>query len=137
MLSKIIRYTNSAVKPNKYYGLDRFGIKNNHIIRNPSVTKLYEIAALSITPSDPQTTPNLLSSTGAMVAYSGKRTGRTPKEKRIVYDDVTKDSIWWGDINIPINPDSHKFCKQLALKYLNTKRHIYIIDGYAGWDPKY
>lgn len=51
---------------------------------------------------------------------------RVPKEKRIVLDEVTKDTIWWGDVNIPINVDSHKFCRDLALKYLNQKPRVLI-----------
>lgn len=38
---------------------------------------------------------------------------------------------------MPINVESHNFCKDLAIKYLNTRSRLYIVDGYAGWDPKY
>jgi len=72
-----------------------------------------------------------------MVAYSGLRTGRSPKDKRIVEDSVTKDKIWWGKVNIPISEASNKFSHDLAIKYLNNARNLYIVDGYAGWDPEY
>lgn len=78
-----------------------------------------------------------MSSTGAFVAYSGTRYGRSPKDKRVVLNDLTKDDIWWGEVNKPISPESNKFCRDLAIKYLNTKKNLFIIDGYAGWDPEH
>ena len=44
-----------------------------------------------------------ITNTGALSVTSGMKTGRTPKDKRIVKDDNTKDVIWWGDVNIPIS----------------------------------
>jgi len=44
-----------------------------------------------------------MNSTGAMVAYSGDKTGRTPKDKRIVVTEDTAGDIWWGSVNIPIS----------------------------------
>ena len=44
---------------------------------------------------------NHLSSTGAMVTYSGKYMGRVPSAKRIVFDENTRD-IWWGKVNMPL-----------------------------------
>ena len=46
--------------------------------------------------------------TGAIVAYSGKYTGRCPKDKRIVYNKLLKD-IWWGDVNKPISEELFYF----------------------------
>jgi phosphoenolpyruvate carboxykinase (ATP) len=49
----------------------------------------------------------MLSSVGALVAYSGKRTGRSPKDKRVVKDEITSQDIWWGNVNMPITKESH------------------------------
>jgi len=43
-----------------------------------------------------------------MVAYSGKRTGRVPKEKRVVCDKITEKKIWWSDANISFTAESHE-----------------------------
>jgi len=51
---------------------------------------------------DPTVGETTITATGALSVSSGQKTGRTPKEKRIVCDDNTKDVIWWGDVNIPI-----------------------------------
>lgn len=72
-----------------------------------------------------------------MIAYSGARTGRSPNDKRTVYDAKTKDEIWWGKVNVPIEPESFAMLESLAINYLNNRNRLYIVDGYAGWDPKF
>ena len=52
-------------------------------------------------------------------------------------DEGTKDDIWWGDVNIPIPPKSNHLCRDIATKFLNTRPKLYIVDGYAGWDPEF
>ncbi len=76
----------------------------------------------------------MISSTGALVAYSGLRTGRSPKDKRVVLDETTKDEVWWGNVNIPIKPDVYNLLEDIAVNYLNSRKKIFIVDGYAGYD---
>ena len=45
----------------------------------------------------------IVSSSGALINFSGKKTGRSPKDKRIVYEDTSKDEIWWGSVNIKMD----------------------------------
>lgn len=119
--------------------LRKLGLNTKTIVRNPSIAELYEYALLPKLKSnvDPQILETHLSSTGALVNYSGPRTGRSPKDKRTVIDDITKDRVWWGDINMPIPPASYKLNRQRAIDYLNSRPYIFIIDGYAGWDKRY
>lgn len=63
---------------------------------NLSVPELYDIASQHTRPSDFLTNCSLLADNGALVAYSGVRTGRSPKDKRIVKDDITSGEINWG-----------------------------------------
>lgn len=72
-----------------------------------------------------------------MVAYSGTRYGRSPKDKRVVKDATTEKDVWWGKVNIPIDTQTNRFCRDLAIKYLNQKPYIFVQDGYIGWDPDY
>jgi len=81
--------------------------------------------------------PTTITDTGALSVSSGAKTGRVPKEKRIVYDETTKDTIWWGDVNIPQEPIGYERNKTRAIDCINTAARIFVIDGYAGWDPKY
>ena len=77
-----------------------------------------------------------LADSGALAIDTGKFTGRSPKDRFIVADEVTDDAVWWGDINIKISPD--KF-EQLLIKltaYLNGKK-FYVRDAYACADSNY
>src|SRR6476619_6001229 len=74
---------------------------------------------------------------GALVAYSGVKTGRSRKDKRVVEHPESKSDIWWGSVNIPCDERTFQINRQRALDYLNTQERLYCFDGFAGWDPKY
>src|ERR1700744_2525841 len=74
---------------------------------------------------------------GALVAYSGSKTGRSPKDKRVVENPASKADIWWGSVNIPFDEHTFQINRQRALDYLNMRPRLYCFDGFAGWDPKY
>src|SRR5437016_7615563 len=74
---------------------------------------------------------------GALVAYSGVKTGRSPKDKRVVEHAASKNDVWWGPVNIPCDERTFQINRQRALDYLNTREQLYCFDGFAGWDPKY
>ena len=74
---------------------------------------------------------------GALVAYSGAKTGRSPKDKRIVKHPDSENDIWWGPVNIPCDEHTFQINRERALDYLNTRDRLYCFDGFAGWDPKY
>jgi phosphoenolpyruvate carboxykinase (ATP) len=80
------------------------GINNPNIVQNPTISTLYEYALQPEhrqSRGDKTVYDTTITDTGALCVSSGQKTGRVPKEKRIVYDDLTKDEIWWGDVNIP------------------------------------
>lgn len=74
---------------------------------------------------------------GALSVDTGIFTGRSPKDKYVVYDDETKDNVWWaspgkkGSDNHPITPEIWNHLKQLSEKQLSGKA-VYVMDGYAG-----
>ena len=86
---------------------------------------------------DPDIYKTTITSTGALSASSGIRTGRSPKDKRIVEDEITKDTIWWGDVNIKISEMGYARNRQRVIDFLNIRPRVFVIDGYAGWDEKY
>ena len=112
------------------FSLDKQGISVAEIHRNLSPAFLYE-AALKFEKG------STISSTGALIAYSGKKTGRSPTDKRVVDEPEVRDDIWWGPVNIKLDPQSFLINRERAIDYLNTRERLYVIDGYAGWDPKY
>tara|TARA_B100000767_G_scaffold116803_1_gene111470 strand:+ start:1121 stop:2812 length:1692 start_codon:yes stop_codon:yes gene_type:complete len=77
-----------------------------------------------------------ISSTGALISYSGKKTGRSPTDKRIVQSDLYDDKIWWGEHspNISMTKSDFKINRETAICYLNNKEKLYVFDGFAGWD---
>ena len=72
----------------------------------------------------------VLASSGALAIKTGKFTGRSPKDRFIVEDNLTKDIVWWGDINIPFKTDKFNSLYEKAMKYLENK-DIYVRDVYA------
>ncbi|KAI7867123.1 phosphoenolpyruvate carboxykinase [ATP] [Spinellus fusiger] len=100
------------------------------IKRNPSVAVLYE-EALTYEQG------TVISSAGALCAYSGKKTGRSPKDKRIVEEETSSEDIWWGPVNTKMSEQVFLINRERAIDYLNTRPRLYVFDGYAGWDPKY
>ncbi len=112
------------------FSLDKQGISVTEIYRNPSPAFLYE-AALRFEKG------STISSTGALIAYSGKKTGRSPTDKRVVDEPEVRDDIWWGNVNIKLDPQSFLINRERAIDYLNTRERLYVIDAYAGWDQKY
>ncbi len=109
------------------FSLDNQGISVTEIYRNPSPAFLYE-AALRFEKG------STISSTGALIAYSGKKTGRSPTDKRVVDDPEVRDDVWWGSVNIKLDTQSFVINRERAIDYLNTRDRLYVIDGYAGWD---
>eukprot|EP00930_Biecheleria_cincta_P013976 TRINITY_DN1220_c0_g1_i4.p1 TRINITY_DN1220_c0_g1~~TRINITY_DN1220_c0_g1_i4.p1 ORF type:complete len:620 (+),score=117.57 TRINITY_DN1220_c0_g1_i4:82-1860(+) len=76
-------------------------------------------------------------STGALAAFSGQKTGRSPGDKRIVDEPSTSADVWWGPVNIKLSPNTFKINRERAIDYLNTRERLYVFDGFAGWDPNY
>ncbi|NVN17380.1 phosphoenolpyruvate carboxykinase (ATP) [Muricauda sp. HICW] len=75
-------------------------------------------------------------SSGALAVNTGEFTGRSPKDRFIVKDDITKDKVWWGDINIPFDSEKFDALYDKVIAYLNTKE-LYVRDAYACADQDY
>jgi phosphoenolpyruvate carboxykinase (ATP) len=78
----------------------------------------------------------VLAASGALAVDTGEFTGRSPKDKFMVCDDVTKDTIWWGDINIKFEPAKFDALYNRVTAYLEGKE-VFVRDSYACADPKY
>jgi phosphoenolpyruvate carboxykinase (ATP) len=78
----------------------------------------------------------VLSSTGALAVDTGEFTGRSPKDKFIVFDDITKDTVWWGDVNIKFDSSKFDSLYNRVTAYL-TGKEVYVRDSFACADPKY
>ncbi|KAI3638775.1 hypothetical protein MIR68_003273 [Amoeboaphelidium protococcarum] len=103
---------------------------NRPIIHNASAAVLYEEALKYEEGS-------AITSTGALATSSGQKTGRSPKDKRIVDDPSCSNDVWWGPVNIKMDDKVFMINRERAVDYLNTRDRLYVIDGYAGWDPEH
>ena len=112
------------------FTLDQYQIFVKEIHRNKSVPELYEIAL-----RDEKGTA--ISDVGALLVYSGTKTGRSPKDKRIVKAPPSEQNIDWGNINIPLDKHTFMINRERAMDYLNTRDRIFVVDAFAGWDPNY
>jgi len=112
------------------FSLEAYGIHTSKVWRNATPARLYQ-------ESLEREAGSAITSSGALVALSGEKTGRSPKDKRVVQSPESQDNIWWGDINMPLSEDSFESNRQLAVEFLSGRDVLYVMDGYAGWDPKY
>ncbi|GAA5901362.1 phosphoenolpyruvate carboxykinase PCK1 [Sporobolomyces salmoneus] len=106
-----------------------FDMQKIHLKRNAPVAQLYEDAI--------KYEGAVIADSGALINFSGKKTGRSPKDKRIVYEETSRDDVWWGAVNIQMDEHTFEINRERAIDYLNTRDNVYVFDGFAGWDPKY
>lgn len=78
----------------------------------------------------------VLTDVGALAVDTGEFTGRSPKDKFVVYDNNTKDSVWWGDVNNRFESDKFDALHNRMLAYLGGKE-IWVRDAYACASEKY
>jgi phosphoenolpyruvate carboxykinase (ATP) len=109
------------------FSLSAHGITVQNVLRNPPPATLYEEAIRHDRRA-------AISDTGALIAYSGEKTGRSPKDKHIVRHPHSADHIWWGPVNFPLEEHAFFVNRERAVDYLNTRERLYCIDGFAGWD---
>ena len=112
------------------FDLSSHGITVKTVLRNADPSKLYEEAIRF----DPGTT---ISDTGALIAHSGDKTGRSPQDKRLVKHESSSSDIWWGPVNFPLDELTFSINRERAKDYLNTRDRLYVVDAFAGWDPRY
>jgi phosphoenolpyruvate carboxykinase (ATP) len=117
------------------HDLDRYGITGpTEVIYNPSHELLFR----------EETRPDLegfekgvVTSTGAVSVDTGVFHGRSPKDKYVVLDDKTRDTVWWkseraiNSDNKPINQEVWDYCRDLAAKQLSGKR-LFVVDCFCG-----
>jgi len=77
-----------------------------------------------------------LSDTGALCVDTGEFTGRSPKDKFIVKDANTENSVWWSQFNIPF--ESQKFDQLFdRMRAYLVGREVYVRDAFVCADPRY
>jgi phosphoenolpyruvate carboxykinase (ATP) len=103
-------------------------IEGPHVHRNLSTPQLAEAAIARGEAS--------LASNGALVALTGARTGRSPRDKFIVEDAATKNSVNWGKVNQPFSSEKFQALLDRVMRHM-SERDLYVMDLAAGADPTY
>ncbi len=113
-----------------------YGIQNTPCIAyNPSYEELFKAE------TDPELTgyeKGVVTENGAVNVMTGIYTGRSPKDKFIVMDDNSKDTVWWTspefpNDNHPASEETWKAVKDIAIKQLSGKK-LYVVDAFCGAD---
>ena len=114
--------------------LNNYGIKNvEEIIYNPSFDYLFDE---ELNPALDGYEKGILTDMGAVNVMTGVFTGRSPKDKYIVLDEKSKDTVWWAaptnrSDNKPVDQSVWNRCYNLGVQQLSGKK-LYVVDGYAG-----
>ncbi len=118
----------------KSISLDKYGIKNvKEIIYNPSYDLLYKE---ELSPELQGFEKGQLSELGAVNVMTGEFTGRSPKDKYIVKDSVTENTVWWNspkapNDNKPISQETWDALKAVTVEELSGKR-LFVVDAFCG-----
>ncbi|XP_006364971.1 phosphoenolpyruvate carboxykinase [ATP]-like [Solanum tuberosum] len=106
------------------------GLKFTHILYNLSPAELYEQAIKYEKGS-------FITSSGALATLSGAKTGRSPRDKRVVRDETTEDDLWWGKGSPNIEMDEQTFLinRERAVDYLCSLEKVFVNDQFLNWDP--
>ncbi len=114
--------------------LAQYGIKDvKKIIHNPSYDDLYKA---ELDPSLEGYEKGILTDLGAVDVFTGVYTGRSPKDKYLVKDEVTEDTVWWTsdeykNDNKPISTEVWDHLREKAVSELSDKT-LYVVDVFCG-----
>ena len=113
--------------------LEKHGIKSTtEIVYNPTYEKLFQD---EMSPNNQGFEQGVLTESGAVSVKTGVFTGRSPKDRFIVKDAVSENTIWWdGNINRPVSPEVFGDLKKLVTDSLSEKK-IYVVDTFCGTNP--
>ena len=117
--------------------LTKYGITGaTEIVHNPSYEQLFEA---EMDPTLEGYDKGQLTELGAVNVMTGIYTGRSPKDKFIVMDENSKNTVWWTsdefkNDNHPMSEEVWAVCKDLAVKQLSGKK-LYVVDAFCGANP--
>ena len=110
--------------------LERFGVENvGAVHENLPPARLVEAAV--------RRREGMVSGSGALVVRTGKRTGRSPKDRFIIENDITRNAVDWGTGNKAFSSDAFGALLDKAAAYIENLEEIYVVDAHAGADPRY
>lgn len=112
------------------HGLLRLGLKNLQKIQ-------YQLSPEELVQDTLRNKEGVLNDTGALVIRTGEFTGRSPKDKFTVKDEITSETVYWNDFNIPIEEKYYDLIYKKVIDHLNALPQVWARDCYACADPRY
>lgn len=108
----------------------KLGLKNTDSIH-------YQLSPEELVQDTLRTGEGVLNDTGALVIRTGEFTGRSPKDKFTVKDEITADTVHWNEFNIPIEQKYFDLIYKKAIDHLGQLPEFWVRDCYACADPRY
>ena len=109
--------------------LSEHGLEPRGRVRwNPSTSMLYTHAL--------ERREGRLAEGGPLAVDTGRHTGRSPKDKFVVREPGSAERIWWGDVNAEFAEDAFDRLREKVTAHV-AARDIYVVDAFAGADPKH
>ena len=96
----------------------------------------YQLTPAQLVTSALKRNEGVLADSGALAIDTGKFTGRSPKDRFIVEDDITRDQVWWGDVNIKFDAEKFEQLFNKMTAYLSA-REIFVRDACICANEKY
>lgn len=97
---------------------------------------LYQLSPARLVEAALQRGEGVLAETGALAVDTGEFTGRSPKDRFIVDDAITHDTVWWGEVNIKFDSGKFDALLQKVTGYLHD-RELFVRDASACANEKY
>jgi phosphoenolpyruvate carboxykinase (ATP) len=109
-------------------GVEEHGLTpTGSVVFAPTTTQLYTHAL--------KQGDGALATGGPLAVDTGKFTGRSPKDKFVVEEPVSKDRIWWGAVNQPLGEEQYDGLRAKVVAHLEAQDPLYVVDAFAGADP--
>ena len=112
----------------KTISLDQYGIIGAHVH--------YQLPPKELQKATLDNAMGVETDNGTLAVNTGEFTGRSPKDRFIVKDDITQDKVWWGSVNIPFESANFDALYDRVTDYLGEKE-LYVRDAYACADLNY
>src|SRR5689334_10746444 len=115
---------------NPLKNLSKLGLKNAESVH-------YQLSPEELVQHTLRINEGVLNDTGALVIQTGEFTGRSPKDKFMVKDEITADSVHWNEFNLPLDEKYFHCIRKKILDYLNVQPEVWVRDSYACAEPRY
>lgn len=115
-----------------------YNIPSEQLLKVGISTKLhYQLNAEELTTQTISRNEGVLNDTGALCIRTGKFTGRSPKDKYTVMDELTENTVHWNQYNIPVTETVFNNLKEKMVEYLNSRKELWVRDCFACADTTF